>query len=80
MNAADHVRTGQQQHVVVAFHVVRVGGEALAAIIGLLQTVTLDHRPHGPVEDKYAPGEQFDEFGSAVGLGPGRQGHGETSK
>ena len=80
VDAANHIGSGEQQEVVVALDVVRVRGKALAAVIGLLQAVALDHRPHRPVEDKHALRKQLGELGRAVGLKAGhqgRRGHGE---
>ena len=58
----------RQQQVVVALEVVRVVGEALAAIVGLDQAVALDHGAHGAVEDEDALREQVAQFAGAVGL------------
>jgi hypothetical protein len=49
VNCLDDLRPGEQQQVVVAFQIVRMVGETAAAIIGLLQRVTLDHGAHGAV-------------------------------
>ncbi len=57
--------------------------ENQARFINPLSTVFMDNASTviQPADVQlHAPGKQFDEFGSAVGLGPGRQGHGETSK
>jgi len=42
--------------------------EALAAVIGFLQPMALDHGTHGAVEDEQALGEQGGKFGGTVGL------------
>ena len=68
VDAADDRGLGQHQQVVVAFEVVRVIGEARAAVVGFLQTVALDHRAHGAVEDEQALLEQGGKFGGTVGL------------
>lgn len=52
MNAADHVRPRQHQEIVVALEVARPIREPLAAIIGLDQTMALDHGAHCAVEDE----------------------------
>jgi hypothetical protein len=39
-----------------------------AAIVGFLQSVTLDHGAHGAVKDEHFCGEQGGKFGSAIGL------------
>ena len=68
MDLADDLRLRQHQQVVVALQVVRVVGEALAAIVGLVEPVALDHRAHGAVEDQDALLEQGGELVGAVGL------------
>jgi hypothetical protein len=66
----DDLRLGQAQQVVVALEVVGEIGEALAAIIGFGQLVRLDHRPHRPVEDQDALGEQgMQQVGAGHGGG-----------
>ena len=52
VDAADDVGPRQHEEVVVALEVARMGGEPLAAEIGLRQAVPLHHRPHRPVEDE----------------------------
>jgi hypothetical protein len=68
VDAADHVGPGQAQQVVVALEVLAVGGEALAAIVGLDQFVALDHGAHGAIENEDALRDQLAQFGTAVGL------------
>ena len=51
---ANHIRAREQQQLVVAFNVVRVVGETLAAVIRLPELVALDHGAHGTVEDENA--------------------------
>jgi hypothetical protein len=68
VDAADDVRPGEHQQVVVALEIMRVIGEARAAVIGFLQPVALDHRAHGAVEDEQALLEQGREFGRTIGL------------
>ena len=68
VDVADNGGLGQDQQVVVALEVVRMILEPLAAIIGFLQPVALDHRAHGSVEDEQALREQGGEFGGTVGL------------
>src|SRR5690606_33382372 len=72
----DDLRPGQRQQVVVAALVVAGIGEALAAVVGLLQPVALDHGAHGAVEHQDAAGEGRFERGDAVGVEPGKRGHG----
>ena len=62
VDAADDVGAGQDQQVVVALEVVRVIGEALAAVVGFLQPVALDHRAHRAVEDEKTSGEESGKF------------------
>ncbi len=54
VNAADHVRPRQHEHVAVALEVVRMPGELLAAEVRLLELVALDHRAHRAVQDQEA--------------------------
>ncbi len=56
MDAADDVRPGQDEQVVVALQVAGLVGEALAAEVRLVQLVALDHGAHGAVEDQDAVG------------------------
>ena len=53
-----HVRAGDREQVGVALQVLRVAGEALAAVVGLAQALGLDHRAHGPVDDDDALGQE----------------------
>ena len=54
MEAADRVRLGEDEKVVVAAQVARPVGEARAAKLGLAEAQRLDHRPHRAVEDEDA--------------------------
>ena len=54
MDRADDIRAGEDEHVVVAPQVPRVGGEPIPAEVGLAETLTLDHGSHRPVEDEDA--------------------------
>jgi hypothetical protein len=72
VDLADDRGLGQHQQVVVALEVVRPVLEALAAVLGLAQLVTLDHRTHGTVEYEEAAGEQVSEQFGTVGTGGGR--------
>ena len=51
VDAQDHVGLRQLQQVVVALQVLRVVGEARAAVLGLAEPAALDHRAHRAVED-----------------------------
>ena len=51
-NAADHVRAGQHQQVVVALDVAWPIGEAFATVVLLLELIALDHRAHATVQDQ----------------------------
>ena len=57
---------GIGQQAVVAF------GEALAAVVGFLQFVALDHRAHRAVDDQDALGQRGFERGDAFGMQPGQ--------
>ncbi len=48
----------EDEEVVRALEVLRVGAEALAAVPGLVETLPLDHRPHRAVDDGDAAGEE----------------------
>ena len=58
VDAADDLRLGQHQQVVVALQVAGPVGKALAPVIRLLQPVPLDHGAHGTVQDQDALGHQ----------------------
>jgi hypothetical protein len=47
----DHVGSGYLQQVVVALQALGMVLEALAAVVGLGQSMALDHRAHRAVED-----------------------------
>ncbi len=64
----DDVRLCQAQQVVVAFQVVREVGKARAAIVGFVELVRLDHRPHRAVKHEDTLGKQ--------GIQQGKTGHG----
>ena len=68
MDAANDLRAGEQQEIVVALQVMRVAGKTGAAIVRLLQLVALDHRAHGAIQNQNALFEQGFQFGGAVGL------------
>ena len=57
VDAADDVGPRQHEQVVVALQVARVGGEPLAAEVGLGEAVALHHRAHRAVEDEDAVAE-----------------------
>ena len=50
----DRVTAGEHQEIRVALQLARVGREALAAVVRLLQLVALHHRPHGAVDVEQA--------------------------
>ena len=54
MDVANNLRLGDGKQVVVALQLRRPVGEALAAIIGFLQLVALNHRAHRAVEQQDA--------------------------
>ena len=68
MDAANDLWPREQQQVVVALQVVSVIGKARAAIVGLLQVVSLDHRAHCTIQNQDALFEQGFQFGGAVSL------------
>ena len=78
VNLADDLRPCQQQQLVVAFHVDRVIGETLAAVLRLVELVALDHGAHCAVQDQDALAQQRGQVGG-TGVGQGR-GHGETPR
>ena len=57
VDAADDLRPGQDQHIVIAFQILPVPGETLTAIVGLDETMALHHGAHGAIEDEKAPRE-----------------------
>ena len=59
----DDVRPGEREQLVVALHIVGMVTETLAAVVVLTQSVLLDHRAHGAVEDQDALGHQFTQAG-----------------
>ena len=59
VDRANDVGPRQHQEVVVALEVVRMAGEAGAAIVGLAEPVALDHRAHRAVQDQDALLEQM---------------------
>ena len=71
-----HVRPREGQEIVVAREVPGVVGEPFAAEIGLAETVLLDHRPHGAVEQEDPLVEQALEglrrIGARSGIAHGR--------
>ena len=77
VNAADHVRARQHQQVVVAFYVAGPVGKALAAIVGFLQLVALDHGAHAAVENQDAFGKQGGQAGGSIGHGGAADGNGD---
>src|SRR5882724_5078522 len=54
MDVADDLRLRQHEQVVVALDVTRPVAETLAAILGFLELVLLDHRAHRTVENQDA--------------------------
>jgi hypothetical protein len=66
VDGADDVGPRQGQQVVVASDVARMVAEALAAEIGLGQTVTLDERSGRPVEDEDALAQKWSEQEQAL--------------
>ena len=71
MDALDHVGAGQHEDVVVALEVAAVITETLAAEVGLLEPVALDHGAHRAVEDEDALGEEPFEAGLEIVRGHG---------
>ena len=72
VDGADDVGPRQGQQVVVASDVARMVAEALAAEIGLGQTVTLDERSGRPVEDEDALAQKGSEQEQALVTRPNR--------
>jgi hypothetical protein len=67
MNLANDLRLGEHEEVVVSLEILTGPiGESVAAVIGLLQFVLLDHRAHRAVEEDYTLREQIAKgfFGS----------------
>src|SRR5690606_14263689 len=75
VDAADQLRPGEAEQVVVAPEVVAVAGEALAAVAGLVQALALDHGAHGAVEHQDAPRKRFEQGAGAPRVLPGKHGH-----
>ena len=79
MDPADDLGLGQREQVVVTLQVLRVVGEALAAEVGLVEVLLLEHRAHRPVEDDDPLAEQVRQArearGSGERRGSGRDGH-----
>ncbi len=67
MDAADDLRLGEAEQVVVPVKVARPVGETLAAIVRLLELVALDHGAHGTVQDQDALLQQVLESGVDIG-------------
>ena len=59
----------EREEVVVALQRLRPVGEAIAAEVGLVERVALDHRAHRAIEDEDAVGEELAETVGAVGHG-----------
>jgi hypothetical protein len=51
MYLADQPRLGERKHVMVTSQVVRVPGKRESPVSGFVQTISLDHGPHGSIED-----------------------------
>ena len=68
VDIADDFGLGQRQQVVVALEIGSPILETLAAIIRLLQLITLDHGAHRAIQNQDALGEQFiEQIGAVVG-------------
>src|SRR5690606_7194631 len=61
---------------VAGVQAVEAAGEALAAIVGLLQPMALDHRAHRAVDDQDALGQRSLEQRHARGVEPWKPAHG----
>ncbi len=56
MDVEDDVRAGQVQDVRIALDVARVVAKPLAAVVGVLESLALEHRAPGAVEHEDALG------------------------
>jgi hypothetical protein len=81
----DDLRLGQHQKVVVAPEILGPVPEALSAVVGLAEPMSLDHGAHGAIQDENSLGEYRLEPGHAgrpalrqrvVVVGGGCRGHG----
>ena len=80
MDLADDVGLGEEQDLVVALEI--LAGpvlEAVAAVLGFAELVTLDHGAHGAIDDDKPLAEAIHQIGAACirDLGGGRNLHGE---
>ena len=75
VDAADDVRLGEAEQVVVALEVALPVGEPLAAVVGLAEPLALDHRAHGAVHDEDPLGESGLQLVGGVGPQGGGVGH-----
>ena len=58
MDLADHVRAREHEQIIISLQVLPFPiRKLLAAIVRLLQLVSLHHRPHRPVKDENAFGQ-----------------------
>jgi len=62
VDLCDDLRLRDRQQVVVALHVAGPVLEPLAAISGLVGSIALDRRTHGPVEDEDSLGHERGEL------------------
>ena len=69
MHVEHDVRLRQVEEVGIALEIARVVAEALAAVLGLVQLVPLEHRPPGAVEHDDALGEQLTQARLGRGMG-----------
>jgi len=66
MNLANHIRTGDDQDVVVSFQVPSVGGKTFPAKIFLRQLMTLNHRSHRPIHQHNPLGQRPFQLASSA--------------
>ena len=69
VDGGDDVRPREDQQIVVPLQIVRMTGEARAAVVLLAEAVTLDHGPHRSFEDQDAAVELLAQDGGDVGSG-----------
>ena len=59
MNVFDDLRLRQHQQIIAAFERLGMGGKAGTAKIFLVESIPLDGRAHGAVEDQNSLGQQL---------------------
>jgi hypothetical protein len=58
VNLADDLRLRERQQIVVALEIMPEIAKTIAAVVSLVEPVTLNHRAHGAIENQDALSEQ----------------------